>query len=432
MTTFSTVLDEFCGVLSKVVGTTPPFAEVAAIRDLKGILRVVVVPVTGAPATAVADFQTELTKGLGAWFAPPVLSTVDDDPVRRGIAKALCEQAETWSPKVALSGVALKKLERRLSKDAWTEAKGSPPWPLVKLKEKLVTPPVIAFFSFKGGVGRTTALAGVAQLLAKENDTNKIALVDLDLEAPGLGPLFEVATKRGVLDVLVDHAATDKIDIEDASLPAFGNSQLTVFPASAAGIDDDYLEKLGRLDFSRAASGEGDSPVHRALTAFLKTLKNAKYTHILLDARAGLHDLGGLALQGLAHVDVLVARPSAQTWPGLRFAVKHLRAVRGDAMQLVLAHAQAPLDPSSPEHPDFANETAAIFQDEVYGDSLPGNDGMQTVIPISRHEELAYLKTAADMPTAAFAALHKRIGERVELMCAPDVSTGDEDEAPIL
>ncbi len=40
------------------------------------------------------------------------------------------------------------------------------------------------FYSFKGGVGRTLALMNVAVELAK--DGNNVAIVDFDLEAPGL------------------------------------------------------------------------------------------------------------------------------------------------------------------------------------------------------------------------------------------------------
>jgi MinD-like ATPase involved in chromosome partitioning or flagellar assembly len=46
---------------------------------------------------------------------------------------------------------------------------------------------VITFYSFKGGTGRSMALANVASLLAQRPGDGRSALmVDWDLEAPGL------------------------------------------------------------------------------------------------------------------------------------------------------------------------------------------------------------------------------------------------------
>jgi len=66
-----------------------------------------------------------------------------------------------------------------------------------------------------------------------------------------------------------------------------------------------YLEKPGRLDFVSETGGSDDSPVHDALRALLLKIKaELRPDHILIDSRAGLHDLGGLSMHGLAHVDV--------------------------------------------------------------------------------------------------------------------------------
>jgi MinD-like ATPase involved in chromosome partitioning or flagellar assembly len=47
---------------------------------------------------------------------------------------------------------------------------------------------VITFYSFKGGVGRSMALANVAVLLARAS--NRVLCIDWDLEAPGLDRYF--------------------------------------------------------------------------------------------------------------------------------------------------------------------------------------------------------------------------------------------------
>ena len=48
---------------------------------------------------------------------------------------------------------------------------------------------IITFYSYKGGTGRTMALANVACLLA-ETHGRPVLVVDWDLEAPGLHRFF--------------------------------------------------------------------------------------------------------------------------------------------------------------------------------------------------------------------------------------------------
>lgn len=48
---------------------------------------------------------------------------------------------------------------------------------------------VVTFYSFKGGVGRSMALANVAFRLADRNDLDVI-VVDWDLEAPRAAPVL--------------------------------------------------------------------------------------------------------------------------------------------------------------------------------------------------------------------------------------------------
>jgi MinD-like ATPase involved in chromosome partitioning or flagellar assembly len=61
---------------------------------------------------------------------------------------------------------------------------------------------VLTFYSFKGGVGRSMAIANVAELLFRPG--LKVLLVDFDLEAPGLERYFTVRADgcRGVIDML--------------------------------------------------------------------------------------------------------------------------------------------------------------------------------------------------------------------------------------
>lgn len=70
-----------------------------------------------------------------------------------------------------------------------------------------VTCPIVSFYSYKGGVGRTTALALFASYFAIHYG-KKVFIIDCDFEAPGLINFFEVANeelpKNGIVEYIID------------------------------------------------------------------------------------------------------------------------------------------------------------------------------------------------------------------------------------
>ena len=70
---------------------------------------------------------------------------------------------------------------------------------------------IVTFYSYKGGTGRTMALANVAWILASAG--KKVLVVDWDLEAPGLHRYFapflldkELTSSEGMIDFVSDFA----------------------------------------------------------------------------------------------------------------------------------------------------------------------------------------------------------------------------------
>jgi len=65
---------------------------------------------------------------------------------------------------------------------------------------------IITFYSYKGGVGRTLALANIAVLLARRG--KRVLMMDWDLEAPGLHRYFKgyisknESQKKGLIHLL--------------------------------------------------------------------------------------------------------------------------------------------------------------------------------------------------------------------------------------
>lgn len=383
MVTFEGVLPS----LLRVCEGSPAAAAVdtwCAVRDLRGRVRLVVKPREASPAgKSFETLEQDLSRELGGYFARPILSTTDQrDPGH--LARTVLSLASAWEDAEfddPVRGAGLKpqgrwlKLERRLSKLDWLESGApNPPW---SLSDPM--PAIVTFYSFKGGVGRTTALAACAWQMAAEG--RRVAVVDLDLEAPGLGALLEVEAGRGVIDFVVDYLATGAADLTGLFAPAqvFGADaeRVQVFPAGRLGPT--YLDKLARLDFTASTAwdvgGRPTSPTGDALRALILAIgrQQPRPDAILIDSRAGLHDLSGLSLHGLGHVDMLFSKASEQGYQGMRLAVSLLARRRGgDDLACVVVHSLAPLrgtPESRAEEEEFRARSYAVFRDFVYDES---------------------------------------------------------------
>lgn len=346
--------------------------KVCVVRDVAGRLHLVLDPGDIAPSVIEA-LEAELVAVLGGYFRAPIFSTAGAVEHAR-LARELLGQSVAWSSawpcaaqdpitgaKTAINLAVWSSLERVLSKQSWVaSAPDKKPWNLDPRHA-----PIISFYSFKGGVGRTTLLALAAARLAQDS---KVVVVDLDLEAPGLGRLLGATTSRGVLDYLIHHAITGESDLTDcvttaSALPDSLGNQLQVLPAGV--MDWGYLEKLSRLDYVASArtSGTRMSPVSSALTALLRQVKKQlNPDYIFVDSRAGLHDLGGLSLHGLGHVDVLVSRADQQGYDGMSLTLQSLcRRTTPDEFNPMIVHSMAPRGTGS-----TAKNVRADFLTNIY------------------------------------------------------------------
>jgi cellulose biosynthesis protein BcsQ len=327
------------------------FETIIVARDLRGRLRLCV----KAKATAVVTtLAAKVETALQSWFAGPVLWDKAQDPAERLAAQGIIGLAERerWPPEwpqgqqpSVIDGESGRSVDARWKALRPSMAKGS--WLHVPARgeqgRKSGFPPVVSFHSFKGGVGRTTSAALLAYLAAEAG--KNVVLVDLDLEAPGLHRVLGIeADGPGVLDHVLEWQATAKIRTCDPQIVNFfaleregdsvgegssgdaGRHEKGRIWCLHAGVDSPtYLERLGHLDFATPLGGERQR-VSVALVQLLQRLNTVKaqdkpahrIDYIFLDARAGLHDLGGIALRDLADVHVLVTRANRQGEDGLR------------------------------------------------------------------------------------------------------------------
>jgi tetratricopeptide (TPR) repeat protein len=108
---------------------------------------------------------------------------------------------------------------------------------------------IVTFYSFKGGTGRTMALANVAWILAANG--KRVLIADWDLESPGLHRFFQpfmdarASDRPGIVDLVRRYAwAMADAEIDPEALHRAESSRRAALPAIDAKID----EHIGRLD----------------------------------------------------------------------------------------------------------------------------------------------------------------------------------------
>lgn len=187
---------------------------------------------------------------------------------------------------------------------------------------------IVTFYSYKGGVGRTMAMANVAVLLALRG--LKVLVVDWDLEAPGLERYFGYFTvnppkdggllallqqqKRGSRGHYIPHLA--RVSGEVGSRPI----HLDLLPSGRETYRE-YLPVLEGFDWENYfEEGGGD---------FIEELRSQwrrDYDITLIDSRTGLSDTGGICTIQLPDAVVALFTANYQSLYGVR-----------DTMELVLS-----------------------------------------------------------------------------------------------
>lgn len=188
--------------------------------------------------------------------------------------------------------------------------------------DDLEPPFVVTFYSLRGGVGRSTALAHTARLLAEQR--KKILCVDMDFEAPGLVSLFgceeESGEDKGVVRLLLDLDQEDDPDIARHLIRVTEEHDLYVLPAGNVGPN--YARQLRLLD-PNAWYHEEQNPLRLLMKKLRKDLPFIPDA-ILIDARTGITPMSGPLLFELADMAIIHFFPHPQSRRGTELLVRGL------------------------------------------------------------------------------------------------------------
>ena len=263
---------------------------------------------------------------------------------------------------------------------------------------------VITFYSYKGGVGRSMALANIATLMAQWG--YKTLLVDWDLEAPGLeyyfqdpenvqGPISveEIRQKEGLIDLLNNaedlesKIFSESVNWQDSIITVKvreAREEIHLITAGKRTRDSHYFEKVTSLNWDTFYQHRGGF-----LIESLRNEWKANYDYVLIDSRTGITDIGGICTVQLPDVLVLLFTATEQSLNGiLEVAAKAQKSqwnLPFDRFNLTCLPIPSRFD--SNEEFKVSRDWLEIFSDrlkEIYDDWLP--------ISISRKEFLEVTK----------------------------------------
>ncbi|WP_051294082.1 KGGVGR-motif variant AAA ATPase [Pseudoduganella violaceinigra] len=227
---------------------------------------------------------------------------------------------------------------------------------------------VTTFYSYKGGVGRTMALANLGYLLAQRR-TAPVLLVDWDLEAPGLQYYFPGAPRApGVLELFeacreqlqeragryasdeaLAEAVLDSVRWEQYLVRACDD--LPLWLLRAGRCDGGHAERAAMIDW------QGLFDACPALFRTFAARLARHFEHVLVDARSGRADCAAICTTLLPTRLVLVFAPNRQNLDGLQDLVARATGYRSsheDEQRQLLVY---PL----PSRVDLADEAQCLL-----------------------------------------------------------------------
>lgn len=220
-------------------------------------------------------------------------------------------------------------------------------------------PWTVCFYSFRGGVGRTTLAVSTALNIADSSieKTTDSFLLDLDLEAPGIDEFQKCAPpapdQKGLMEYVSDYRAMGRApDLDEYTYRKLANSteyagRLNFSHIGTSGgaapkvsnpkridaylhvmragrRDKAYRKSLEQLNWSRFCGQEDGKLFFENLRAGV--FKQLGCEFMIVDARTGLSHLGGVCMGQLADAVVLLFQPTRAHMQGLAIVAKVIRA----------------------------------------------------------------------------------------------------------
>lgn len=219
----------------------------------------------------------------------------------------------------------------------------------------------ITFYSYKGGVGRTLALANIAVYLSRFG--LNVCIMDFDLEAPGLHYKFPdlVKTsdiKAGLVDYISDFVTCNSKSqsLKDLTVEIVPSSdkqgKIDLIPAGNV-LSPSYWQKLASIDWHYLFYKEDSEGIPFFFELKEKIRKQINPDFLLIDSRTGITEMSGLCTSLLADKVVFLFTNNRENIEGARQIIhtiqkSHLSSGK-DAIKIVCALTRIPIQNENKE-----------------------------------------------------------------------------------
>lgn len=364
MTTFDRILPLVQQVLDANSQAVQRLPWMLINRDLNARVRLI------APSS-VSQEDAQRTELLGLYQSLAAELGSHAYPVEAGLLfEQQAEDAYQGARPFGLPGFDNVKVLDRLATDAHWES----------IANVAAGAPRFVFFSIKGGVGRSTALAASAWSLARQG--KRVLVLDLDLESPGLSSALLPAERQptyGITDWLVE----DLVENGDGLLAdMYATSDLEtagpIYLVPAHGREPgEYVSKLGRVWMPKVTGPSGRQSWSERLNRLINRLEQQhKPDVILIDSRAGIDEVAAACVTDLgAHTVFMFAIQGQQTWTGYQALFAHWQqrgVIRDIRSRLQLVAGLVPDDERRTEYLAALRADAYALFESTYDEVEPG------------------------------------------------------------
>jgi len=227
---------------------------------------------------------------------------------------------------------------------------------------------VISFYSYKGGVGRTT-LAAILSLHCAKKD-KKVVVIDTDVEAPGLGFQFLGKGTKATYQTsgFLDFILYPYQNLEPEQQKKFKQTFVAdFFLQNQHDLPNILLMPVAKLMRENENDGQIRSETYSQKISRINVLQGGlekiqlllelineviKPDLVMFDLRTGITDIGGiLTSHSVSDFFVFVGYPDTQTQLGLSFFLEHATQFNLDdedenraQFNTIFVHSPAPLD----------------------------------------------------------------------------------------
>jgi cellulose biosynthesis protein BcsQ len=264
---------------------------------------------------------------------------------------------------------------------------------------------VCTFYSYKGGVGRSMALANVAVLLSRLGQ--KVLVIDWDLEAPGLeqyfGPQYRGMRRStpGLVEFIASYGSKGSLDWRECLLKAFIPKGEPVDIIHAGRDDPEYSNRLRSINWDRL--------FEQGFGRYLENIRSEwkqEYDYIFVDSRTGITDIGGICSILLPDYLLSLFTTTEQSVLGVKDTMTRARAAQSnlplDRQRLIIIPIAA-RDESTTEYKRaaewrkrFAQELSGFYEDWISKDETA-----ESVLDYLKIPYIAYWSFGEQLPVLA-------------------------------